>query len=336
MPVRATKRGAERTPLSGNWDVLVCGASFAGLAVARELRGHGARVLVVDRYEIGERQTSACAAPTELLRAHGPRGVDPADVRRAWSSTRRGVPRRWRAARSPSPPSTTGSCAGCCGSSAGDADVRDGQGRAAATGFTVHTDRGDLTAPLIVDALGWRRVLSAPSRDPAARRDALARAGGPPARQRATTSSCGWTPATSRPATRGRSRRATRCASASASFDPRVHVSSSRRSTSSPTSAARRTATRATGSRTGCAAPTEDGVFFVGDSAGHCLPTTAEGIRPALYFGVVLRPRAARGRRGPPGRARALRRYTPTPAAHRARSSPVPRPAVDPASCTGR
>jgi flavin-dependent dehydrogenase len=32
---------------------------------------------------------------------------------------------------------------------------------------------------------------------------------------------------------------------------------------------------------------TEDGVFFVGDSAGHCLPLTAEGIRTALYFGVA-------------------------------------------------
>src|SRR5919199_3030033 len=67
MPVRATKRGADRTPLQGDFDVLICGASFAGLAVARELRGAGARVLVVDRYEIGERQTSACAAPTEWL-----------------------------------------------------------------------------------------------------------------------------------------------------------------------------------------------------------------------------------------------------------------------------
>ena len=28
------------------------------------------------------------------------------------------------------------------------------------TGFTVHTDRGDLSAPLVVDALGWRRVLA--------------------------------------------------------------------------------------------------------------------------------------------------------------------------------
>jgi flavin-dependent dehydrogenase len=31
----------------------------------------------------------------------------------------------------------------------------------------------------------------------------------------------------------------------------------------------------------------EDGVFFVGDSAGHCLPLTAEGIRTALYFGIA-------------------------------------------------
>ena len=31
----------------------------------------------------------------------------------------------------------------------------------------------------------------------------------------------------------------------------------------------------------------EDGVFFVGDSAGHCLPLTAEGIRTALYFGLA-------------------------------------------------
>ena len=33
---------------------------------------------------------------------------------------------------------------------------------------------------------------------------------------------------------------------------------------------------------------TEGGVFFVGDSAGHCLPLTAEGIRTALYFGIGL------------------------------------------------
>src|SRR5919202_7051509 len=76
MPVRATKRGAARTPFApgADADVLVCGASFAGLAVARELRASGARVLVLDRYAIGERQTSACAAPTEWLRNLGLEG----------------------------------------------------------------------------------------------------------------------------------------------------------------------------------------------------------------------------------------------------------------------
>src|ERR671932_2569074 len=71
MPTRATKRGADRTTLPADADVLVCGASFAGLAVARELASTRARVLMLDRYEVGERQTSACAAPTEWLDALG-------------------------------------------------------------------------------------------------------------------------------------------------------------------------------------------------------------------------------------------------------------------------
>ena len=82
MPVRATKRGAERTRFApgASYDVLICGASFAGLAVARELRASGAKVLVLDRYEIGERQTSACAAPTEWLANLGLERSHPADL----------------------------------------------------------------------------------------------------------------------------------------------------------------------------------------------------------------------------------------------------------------
>src|SRR4051812_37861036 len=73
MPVRATKRGTQRVPFArgADADVLICGASFAGLAVARELRASGARVLVLDRYERGERQTWAGAAPTGWLRNRG-------------------------------------------------------------------------------------------------------------------------------------------------------------------------------------------------------------------------------------------------------------------------
>ena len=46
---------------------------------------------------------------------------------------------------------------------------------------------------------------------------------------------------------------------------------------------------------------TEDGVFFVGDSAGHCLPLSGEGIRTAFYFGIAAGAGAA-GRAGRPTR----------------------------------
>src|SRR3954451_14431309 len=72
MTRRATTRGDARTSLDGTAaDVLVCGASFGGLGVARGLADAGAEVLVVDRDEIGERATSACAAPTPWLHAMG-------------------------------------------------------------------------------------------------------------------------------------------------------------------------------------------------------------------------------------------------------------------------
>ena len=39
--------------------------------VARQLAGSGADVLIVDRYEIGERQTSACGIPTRWMEELG-------------------------------------------------------------------------------------------------------------------------------------------------------------------------------------------------------------------------------------------------------------------------
>src|SRR5215213_10228408 len=157
MPVRATKRGAERTPLDGDFDVLICGASFAGLAVARELRATGARVLVLDRYEIGERQTSACAAPTEWLRNLGLE----ASIRQTFDSLLVHTPAVERA-RWPLPFSfSTFDYRQLCDllwEQAGDAEFETAK-VIDRTGSEVRTDRGSLTAPLIVDALGWRRVL---------------------------------------------------------------------------------------------------------------------------------------------------------------------------------
>jgi flavin-dependent dehydrogenase len=155
MPRRRTLRGADRTPLSGDADVLVCGASFAGLAVARELAESGARVLVLDRYEIGERQTSACGIPTEWLRAMDLMGSQRQEFGRLVVHTPHGTARLelpWTFSTFDYPEL----CALLWEQSDADFETATVHGR---TGDTVHTDRGDLTAPLVVDALGWRRVL---------------------------------------------------------------------------------------------------------------------------------------------------------------------------------
>jgi menaquinone-9 beta-reductase len=61
----------------------------------------------------------------------------------------------------------------------------------------------------------------------------------------------------------------------------------------------------------------DDGVFFVGDSAGHCLPLTAEGIRTALYFGVACGRELRAVLEGRQDVAAALRRYGEFSASHR-------------------
>ena len=57
-------------------------------------------------------------------------------------------------------------------------------------------------------------------------------------------------------------------------------------------------------------AATQDGVFFVGDSAGHCLPLTAEGIRPAFYFALALGRELRHVLAGRATREQALERYS--------------------------
>jgi flavin-dependent dehydrogenase len=63
-------------------------------------------------------------------------------------------------------------------------------------------------------------------------------------------------------------------------------------------------------------AATAGDVFFVGDSAGHCLPLTAEGIRTAFYFGIACGRELRAVIDGQSDRPTALRRYGEFSAAH--------------------
>jgi flavin-dependent dehydrogenase len=289
MPIRATKRGDERTPLDGRHDVLICGASFAGLAIARELAGSGADVMIVDRYEIGERQTSACGIPTEWLERldlincerqrfdtlvmHTPHGD--ARYKLPWTFStfdyRELCELLWAQ----------------CDATFETAKVN-GRARARDAGgeFAIDTDRGTINAPLVVDALGWRRMLASgdgyqPPDAPLSRGLEVHPDGGAEDLEvwidrRYVPAGYGW----SFPA--GAETRI-----GVGSFDPRFHV---RQTTELLAVDLERDRVRYQGNwiphklRRG----TEGGIFFAGDSAGQCLPLSAEGIRTALYFGIAL------------------------------------------------
>ena len=144
MPVRATKRGAERTPFppDARYDVVICGASFAGL------RGR-ARAARLARAGLGARSLRDRRAPdVGLLRTHAngwrtsgwrPRSGRPST---RWSCTR-WAPHALAAAATRSPPSTTGELCALLWEQCGDAEFETAKvdGR---TGNTVHTDRGDV------------------------------------------------------------------------------------------------------------------------------------------------------------------------------------------------
>ena len=306
MAVRATTRGAERTRLERDCDVLVCGASFAGLAVARELAGSGAQVLVVDRYEIGERQTSACMAPTSWLQALDLMGAHRQSFREIlvhtpYRTTRWSLPYSFCTFDYPE------LCALLWGQAASpdvEFETATVTGR---TGTTVSTDRGELRAPLIVDALGWRRVLSNEATiqppDAALSRGLEVHPGGCSGQMelwldpRYVRAGYSW----SFPA--GDEMRV-----GVGSFWPAHHVRE-------PTvRLAHDLGLLAEGFQGNwiphqLRSAVEDRVFFAGDSAGHCLPLTAEGIRTALYFGLACGRELRAVVDGVRGREEALRRY---------------------------
>ena len=58
-------------------------------------------------------------------------------------------------------------------------------------------------------------------------------------------------------------------------------------------------------------------MFFVGDSAGHCIPLSAEGIRTAWYFGIACGRELAAVVAGERTREQALERYAAFHEAHR-------------------
>lgn len=319
MTVRATARGAERHALDGTMvDVLVCGASFGGLAVARELAGSGASVLLVDRYELGERATSACAAPTPWLQALGLSDAIRQEIPHMRFTTPHGSV-RYRLPWSWSAFDYRHLCHLLYEQSGSRFQTATVKGRVPIEGtgagevISVVTDRGVLSAPLVVDALGWRRVLGRSGYQPPAAPLSRGLEVHPDGQGEDLDV---WIERSL--VRRGYGWRVPACGEARvgvASYAPASHV---RRPTDQLAERLELEAVRYQGNwfPHRLRPAVEDSIFFVGDSAGHCFPLSGEGIRTAFYFGIACGRELTAVLEQRRSRAAALERYSSFSAGH--------------------
>ena len=259
------------------FDAIVVGASFAGLAVARQLRGE---VLVLDRNEVGAVQTSACGTPLwvpeslglaeSILQVH-----DRLTVRTPLGSVTYDL--------SEVPFCTFDYKAFCQGLLA---QCHARFVRASVTGFeegAVVTSEGRFRAPIIVDASGWRGTLvNARRRAPTGRGYSF----GLETRARLTDEGLsfwldkrlirrglGWVFPVG-----GESLIGLGSYAGASKLKPALDRFLSE-------IGAEPTTYHGTYFPNRLLRPTVGRLFAVGDAAGQCMPFTAEGIRPALYFG---------------------------------------------------
>lgn len=263
-------------PSDRQWDAIVVGASFGGLAAAMELRGAG-RVLLIDRHRMGAAQTSACATPLPVLERLSAQDAIEQVHRELVIHCRGGdvmsvVPRH---------PFATFDYAALCRILAGRTDAAVLQAAVLSRrGAQVVTTEGTFSAPILIDASGWRSVLAEPGCrtwrlslglevEMPVRGEGLHLWLRPPV----LDGGLAWVfPAGER------SRVGIARYRGNQVLKDRLEAFAPGAGTLDIHGGAL---------PSGMVKPTLRGVFRVGESAGQCLPVTGEGIRPALVYGQI-------------------------------------------------
>lgn len=282
--------GARGRPGHVAAEVVIAGASFAGLATARALQGRD--VLIVDPHPLGSFETSAGGVPFALLEA-----LDVVDsARELHHELVLHTARSERVVALPSPFAVI-DYATLCRRLAHLSGARILQRRA--TGFAdgaVHTDDGRIRCQVAVDASGHRAVLACSIRPGFAPRSAMGAGvevvvrrprgfppglhvhlshGGPPG--------YGWAFGAGDVVRVGVGTLSAKRDGHRLESTLQKVLERTRLATAGPPLA-----------RHGGLIPLRprsvviDDLFVVGDAAGQVLPGTAEGIRPALHFGAHL------------------------------------------------
>jgi flavin-dependent dehydrogenase len=268
-------------------DVIIAGASFAGLAAARRLRG---RVALLDREPLGAGVTSACAAPVGVVEAMGAADA----IQQVHDRLELHTPDRSAVWPLPEPFCTFDYERFCRLAASGTAAEFRRTAVLGRRGNVVHTSDGEISARWLIDATGWRRALASRSTHGAAAEPAV------------------------RPAQRpGRLTAFGIESEVPAEFEPGLHFYflpevRDGYAWAFPAAAAVRFGVLSYLGRTklrpgllrfmarfgrrpgaihggflasGFRDPVDGGVFVTGDAAGQCLPLTGEGIRTAIMAG---------------------------------------------------
>ncbi len=287
-----------------DYDVIIAGGSFAGLAVAAQLRGK--RVLLIEPHPIGAVQTSACATLLAVLEATGTMG-SVLQIHNSLVLHLAGYTVEY-----PLPyPFCTFDYHLFCRRLLGQVEAEILQASVlGCQGHTVATTKGSFEARILIDATGWRAALTTGGKQKAAphRGKSFGLESDIPVSENGLhlyydspclgTYNVGWLfPA-------GESSHA-----GFASYHGHTDLNEPldqflqaefgvhcQRRYGGYFPYRRKAAT--TGS-----------VFRVGDAAGQGLPLTGEGIRPALYFGALLGRLARQVIDGELEEDQALRRY---------------------------
>ncbi|MBI4279524.1 MAG: hypothetical protein HY660_13810 [Armatimonadetes bacterium] len=290
-----------------SYNVIIAGASFAGLALARALRRR--RVLLVDRQPIGAGQTSACGAPLSVLAAMGAEGSLLQRHDALWIHTPRASV-EWPLPEPFCVFDYARFCHDALRSTGAEVEVAAVRG---ADGGAVVTPRGAVRGRFLADCTGWRA--------------ALVRGRRPSYRPRWTAFGIETELPHAMPP------------GLHFYFVPEVRAGYA---WAFPAGGAVRFGVLSYLGDTklmpalerfldrfglapgpihggflgaGLADPVVDGVFVVGDAAGQCLPLTGEGIRGAVHAGFVcggLLEEVLDGRRGVPEAQAAYRRFVRT------------------------
>lgn len=260
-----------------DYDAIVVGASFGGLAVARQLRGE---VLLLDRNEVGTVQTSACGTPLWVPETLGVS----ASVLQVHDRLVIRTPTRTVRYDLSTVPFCTFDYRAFCEGLLAQCRVR--FLRTSVSGIhegAVVTGEGRFTAPVIVDCSGWRRALTGGATvEPRRRHHSFGLETHTPLQDEGLTflldrrlipQGLGWIFPVGTGSLIGLGSYVGR-----SKLKPALEgllrdygiSAGSYHGTYFPNRLRR---------------PTVGRVFAVGDAAGQCLPLTAEGIRPALYFG---------------------------------------------------